>query len=73
MNDKQKLNIISAALEMKNSLDQSIRDAGGTPEAVYNKDTTVYELITSLCTNSIEFVYIGPKKPDNKYAGRQMG
>ena len=66
MNDVDRQNFGTAILEIKESLDQAVEQAGGNPAAVGSLDRltsmTAFELLCTLSTNSIRFVYNGPRR-----------
>lgn len=63
MNDR--ISFGTDLLEIKQSLDVAVEQAGGCPQMVCSLDNlhnkSVFELLCTLASNKIRFVYIPPK------------
>jgi hypothetical protein len=69
MNDKQRYNVIKQGIEMYESLNNSIDEAGGTRiESNALEKMTVMDLISILSINDIRFIFQKSNKASNAIA-----
>ena len=61
MTDKERLHFARDLLDIQRSLHDAVTEAGGIINSEYLQNMTVLELMCTLASNNIRFVYKEPK------------